>query len=224
MTGKNQIAFGEKEAKKFAECIAEKITADGLYASSKTDFYDFVLYNLNKYSDAHFLDTLSNFDNARLLKVTEQKVKSAKKNISVKFMDENEFAKVFNDFIENISTGKISLRDDADFYKFTIENNVLRSILEAKLKAATEETFTHSLNTEQVSIEKRFFLAMLANEQSTDVKSLFEKVSAHEKSADRKKALSDLAKGITNTVADNVPFANLTVQLLQTICKFVSHS
>lgn len=183
-----------------------------------------MLYNLNKYSDVHFLDTLSNFDNARLLKVTEQKVKSAKKNISVKFMDENEFAKVFNDFIENISTGKISLRDDADFYKFTIENNVLRSILEAKLKAATEETFTHSLNTEQVSIEKRFFLAMLANEQSTDVKSLFEKVSAHEKNADRKKALSDLAKGITNTVADNVPFANLTVHLLQTICKFVSHS
>ena len=64
----------------FVDSLWNEIKTNGLYDSSKIDFYDFVLYLLIKYDTNHFLDENDNADNERLLKVNSTKIKAAKKN------------------------------------------------------------------------------------------------------------------------------------------------
>lgn len=48
--------------------------------------------------------------------------------------------------------------------EFIIENNVLKDILEAKLKKWVNETFTYTLNSEKLSISCEAFLTMIKRE------------------------------------------------------------
>lgn len=95
-----------------------------------------------------FLDSHSNVENERLLKTTASKIKASKKNISVKFMSDIEYQQVFKDFLNSLANDNpksiVKQKENGDL-KFTIENNVLKDILESKLKKWVNTTFTYTL-------------------------------------------------------------------------------
>lgn len=145
----------------------KEMTTTGFSNRSKNDFYDFVLYLLNKYDKNHFLSENDNADNERLLKTKAEKIKESKKLISVKFMDDVEYNSIFLDFIKRISRGNIpNLNDDGSSYTMVIEDTVLRSAIEARLKRTSNITLTYERNTELVTINHEAFLKMLTAEIS----------------------------------------------------------
>lgn len=95
-----------------------------------------------------FLDSHSNVENERLLKTTASKIKASKKNISVKFMSDIEYQQVFKDFLNSLANDNpksiVKQKENGDL-EFTIENNILKDILESKLKKWANTTFTYTL-------------------------------------------------------------------------------
>ena len=149
-----------------------KITQERLFSYQKNDICDYVLYLFNKYDSLHFLDSLSNAENERLLKTTASKIKASKKNIAVKFMDSAEYDNVFSTFLANLDIGvkNKTIHIDDERVRLVIENPVLRDILSSKLKAITDDTLDYSLNSEKVSISSKNFLAMISNEVADKAK------------------------------------------------------
>jgi len=74
------ITFEPNKAKELAEKLLEGIQKTGFNSMSKNDFYDFVLYLLDKYSEERFLLNNSNYVNSHLLKAKPEKIKSSKLN------------------------------------------------------------------------------------------------------------------------------------------------
>lgn len=145
--------------------IWSEIKTNGVYTRSKNDFYDFVLYTLNKYDQNRFLLTNDNSDNEKLLKISATKIKNAKKNISVKFMNSEELEEIFKDFLEKIQEDDyLKISEDDNNYVFIIEDVVLRSILESKLKKLTQTTLNYKLNMEIVEVNQNAFIDLLAME------------------------------------------------------------
>ncbi len=145
--------------------IWNEMTSTGFANRSKNDFYDFILYLLNKYDKNHCLSTNDNAENERLLKTKDNRIKNAKKNISVQFMDDTEYDNIFVDFIKKIGTGNLpSLDDTGDAYTMVIEDTALRSVLETKLKRITNSTFDYKMNKEIVTVSYEAFLKMIATE------------------------------------------------------------
>lgn len=206
-----------------AESIWEEIRTNGMYGRSKNDFYDFVLYTLNKHDPDHFLDENDNATNERLLKISATRIKAAKKNISVKFMDDGEYDQIFCDFIKKISDGGVpSLNDSSDGLSYTmvIEDIALRSIIEGKLKRLTGTTLDYHLNTELVTIGHEAFIRMLGAETEyadPDVKKMLESMVGGMKAGELKKDAVDLIKGITESYEPK----NLTTAILKEVAKFV---
>ncbi len=159
-------------ALKFANELWGKIVDDELFSRQKNDICDYVLYLFNKYDSAHFLDSLSNAENERLLKTTASKIKASKKNISVKFMNEAEYRQVFIDFLNSINdknrriVKEIRPKDEnkEPYLEFIIENNVLKDMLEAKLKRCVGDTFTYTLNSEKLELSYESFITMIKKE------------------------------------------------------------
>ena len=54
------ITFTPEDSKQLANKLAEHITTTGFNALSKNDFYDYILYLLDTYSNEHFLSLQSN--------------------------------------------------------------------------------------------------------------------------------------------------------------------
>lgn len=163
MSSKSPIK-SEKIALAFTDELWEKIAQNGFGAFSKNDLCDYLLYLFNKHG-GHFFDKNSNEQNERLLKTTAAKIKASKKNIAVKFMDENEYKKIFSDFLSDLANDKIKLRaskTQRGFLTFAIENKALRDILAAKLKATERDTIEFSLNTERVLVDADSFIAMIS--------------------------------------------------------------
>lgn len=153
----NQVAF--------VNDLWNEMTTTGFSNRSKNDFYDFVLYLLNKYDRNHFLSENDNAYNERLLKTKATRIKSAKKNISVQFMTSEEYDAIFVEFIKKISSDNIlSLNDTGDAYTMVVEDTALRSVLETKLKRITNTTLDYKMNKEIVTISYEAFLKMLAVE------------------------------------------------------------
>lgn len=145
--------------------IWSEIKTNGVYTRSKNDFYDFVLYTLNKYDQNRFLLTNDNSDNEKLLKISATKIKNSKKNISVKFMNSEELEEIFKDFLEKIQEDDyLKISEDDNNYVFIIEDVVLRSILESKLKKLTQTTLNYKLNMEIVEVNQNAFIDLLAME------------------------------------------------------------
>ena len=88
--------------KEFSTELLKKIFEMGIGTYSKNDMYDYILYVANKHSSERFLDKQTNYDNAVLLKVTETKIKNTKLNISLKYKNETEKNKLFEDFLFKI--------------------------------------------------------------------------------------------------------------------------
>ena len=149
--------------KAFCDDLWHKIVDERLFSYQKNDICDYLLYLFNKHDSAHFLDLNSNEQNERLLKMNASKIKSSKKNIAIKFMDDDEYKDIFEDFlrhfVENLKYKKIVVKDEN--FHFVIENRALRDILEAKLKDKAQDTLDYSLNGEKVFISIDSFFTML---------------------------------------------------------------
>ena len=102
--------FTDKKALEFTNELWGKVKEKGFGAWSKNDINDYLLYLFNKHGGG-FFDKNSNEQNERLLKTTAAKIKASKKNISVKFMDDNEYKDIFIGFLRDLSNGKIILKE-----------------------------------------------------------------------------------------------------------------
>lgn len=176
----------------FCDELWRKITQERLFSYQKNDICDYVLYLFNRHDSAHFLDTNSNEQNERLLKMTASKIKSSKKNIAVKFMDKIEYSNILKTFIDdfpnNIKSKKIVVRDEN--FHFVIENRALRDILEANLKDKAQDTLDYSLNGEKVFISIDSFFTMLKDKVPQD------KIEEYESCVKKIKSAHNIKKGL----------------------------
>ena len=204
----------------------KEMTTTGFSNRSKNDFYDFVLYLLNKYDNNHFLSENDNAYNERLLKSTEVRIKSAKKNISVKFMSSEEYDDIFIDFIKKISSGNLpSLDENGDTYIMVIEDTALRSVLETKLKRITHTTFDYKMNKEIVTISHSAFLKMLAVELdlSNDSNGMITLLSNTIDSLKDEKSKQDIKEALTEAVGalkESDSLQSLTINGLKAVATF----
>lgn len=190
---------------KLVEDLWKEINSFGLYERKGNEFYDYVLYLLNKYDKNHFLFENDNADNEQLLKIDAEKIKTSKKNISVKFMDVQEKNTIFLDFLKRLSAGKLpNLNNDGESYTMTIEDTALRSAIEARLKRAANTTLRYDENTELVTVSHEAFMAMLTAEMSgkaesgaDDIRLLLEGVTNALKDKKTKQAVK---RGIDRTI------------------------
>lgn len=149
--------------KDFANELWSKIVDERLFSYQKNDICDYLLYLFNAHSKDKFLDTNSNEQNERLLKMNASKIKASKKNIAIKFMDNDEYNDIFKRFLEMINNGEIILREGKEHkIKFTLEDKAMQDVLNAKLKANKRETLEPTnFGSENVEISIKSFIAML---------------------------------------------------------------
>ncbi len=213
--------------KKIEELIREieSILFDGgLYALSKNDIYDKLLFLFDKYDDNHFLSTNSNYKNARLLKTTETKIKNAKLNIAQKFYDDTEYNSILFDFVVLIATkpGVITeSKKSGSCFDFVIENVVTRKAVEAKLKEITNDTLDYSFNTERVTINKVNFLKLLSfvytNTENPD-KNLAKLIA----DAKRENGMSEAVKVLNELTGKDIgAIIECTFDVAKSICSFI---
>lgn len=166
------ITVKKENANLFVNDLILKIEEIGFGSMSKADIYDYLLYLLDKYSAEHFLETKSNFENARFLKITEKKLKNSKLNIDLKFKD-NDRDKVIAEFLSKVSSKNFKLSSkDENKYVFVLDNVYTRMCIESFLKE-NGETLGHENNSEQVVISKTMLYELLNKYQiyiETDLK------------------------------------------------------
>lgn len=154
-----------ENAQKLTNELWDKLTENGFAAWGKADLVDFLLYLLNKHDDKRFFDANTNAQNERVLKMPAAKIKTSKKNIAVKFMDDDEFEGVFEKFLHALNQGYIAINDGgAGKIRLVIENPVFRAALESRLKSSTQDSFDYTLNSEKVEISTEIFVKMLQSE------------------------------------------------------------
>ncbi len=211
-----------------AETIWEEIRTNGMYGRSKNDFYDFVLYTLNKHDPDHFLDENDNATNERLLKISATRIKAAKKNISVKFMDDGEYDQIFWRFIGKIADEPPLLTQDDDngsSYTIMIEDTALRSMIEGKIKSASNTTIDYHRNRELVTVSCEAFLKMLAMEldkANPDVKGMLsDTLKDLEKQKDKAEAANAFKRIMKSESLEAFPI-NLCREILKFAVKKVS--
>ncbi|WP_270869699.1 hypothetical protein [Campylobacter sp. JMF_04 NA10] len=160
------------------------IKSSGLYAYSKNDIYDYLIYLINKYDENHFFDKNSNAENSRLLKISQTRIKTAKANILVKFMgQEADYDEIFVNFLNNCKDNLVKFTETIEKgkIKFVLENPAIRIVLESKLKKSVSNTLDYHLNKEIVEIEINDFLNMLLKElEELEAKKKIKKLSEKE--------------------------------------------
>lgn len=209
------------DTEKFIGELWDEIKANGVYGRSKNDFYDYILYLLNKYDANHFLSSNDNATNERLLKITAARIKTAKKNISVKFMDNSEYEKIFQNFIQRIANGNIpSLEDNGKSYTMVIEDTALRSIIEAKLKRIANTTLDYKLNTELVTISHKAFVELLATESENSPENIKDFLKNFLKTLKDNESKNDI-KQMIKTVIDSGSFETFGLNALKAIAQFI---
>lgn len=153
----------------FTDDLWTQINIFGLLNDTKTDICDYLLYLLNKHAklddNSNFLNQYSNEELSRMLKMSISKVKSTKKNIACKFMDDDEYSTIFVEFLKKISSDDYELDIENTNINLIIDYPVLKDILETKLKKLNR-TFDYTLNSEKVNISIKAFFQMLKNECS----------------------------------------------------------
>lgn len=158
--------FTKETALEFSEELWGKVKENGFGAWGKNDIYDYLLYLFNKHGGG-FFDANSNEQNERLLKTTATKIKASKKNIAVKFMDDGEYGDILKVFWMDFINKKIPMEasDDNQKIELTIENKVVRDILNARLKANGRAGLDlPNFNTEKVKMSGGDFVAILESE------------------------------------------------------------
>ena len=198
-------------ALEFANDLWSEIVDKALFSRPKNDICDYLLYLFNKHDSAHFLDSNSNEKNERLLKMNASKIKSSKKNIAIKFMDEGEYSDIFKDFLDelvkrarnnqlDIKNGKINI---------TIENTALRDILSAKLKDSVKTAPDYNTNSENVSIAIENFLTMIRNEVANENQPKYDEMLEKLKSKYTKEKAKDIFGAILGNAGNLISLFNL---------------
>lgn len=136
-------------------------------------------------------------------------------------MDNSEYEKIFQNFIQRIANGNIpSLEDNGKSYTMVIEDTALRSIIEAKLKRIANTTLDYKLNTELVTISHKAFVELLAteSENSTEnIKVFLENVLKTLKDNEIENDIKQMIK----TVIDSGSFEKLGLNALKAIAQFI---
>jgi hypothetical protein len=148
-----KINVSEGNAKKLVEELIGKISEMGLYTMQKNDLNDYLLFLLDKYSEEHFLEKFSNFDNAKMFKVSEAKLKNSKLNIDLKFREGNDYLTEIKKFLANLNADNFRLNHSGDAYIFVLDNKYTRMCIENVLKKSGN-TLNYSFNPERVEMNK----------------------------------------------------------------------
>ena len=185
----------------FVKDLVSKIHETGFYGMSKTDFYDYVLFLMDKYSKNRFLKNNSNFENARLLKLSEQRVKNLKLNINLKFGNE-EPEVVIADFFMNLTEENFKRVDGK--YEFVLEDSYTRMCIENVLKRSGN-TLDYKINTEKVQIDgenlQKFLSAYAAD--------VFKKL----KTKEMQNKIIEIGKNVLNTTSSVTGIAESLVDI-----------
>ena len=218
MEGKgNNIIVKGSNAEKFTSELWQKITDTGFNNLSKNDIYDYILYLYNNFSNVPFLDVNSNYENALILKVTENKLKSTRLNISLKFQTMEERRKTIYSLFKNIANGVISIEDKTDYFEFVIENPVTRMELENILKITVGNTLEYGRNRERVRLEKYhmfFILKEIAKCSDTKMADIIKsELTTRELKAKIKSSASSLLEKIGGVMKD------ITIGVLTNVIK-----
>lgn len=163
---KKEVTFKDKNGDEFLSELWGRINQYGLLNTSKNDIGDYIIYLLNKHcvynEKERFFDKLPHAKIEKILKINSSRIKSAQNNIKIKYADDGDENKLFDDFINDLLNEKIVLRKAGDEkIKFVIENKAKRSIIEARLKEFCADTLDSSFNNEIVTIDIKNFLKML---------------------------------------------------------------
>jgi len=224
------LNINDKEAGKFVSELWEKITDTGFNSMSKNDFYDYVLYLFNNHAPEHFLDTASNRDNSLLLRVTEQKIKSSKQNIFLKYYGEQEKANILPDFFTKIAENKINLQFSNNEYSFVIEDLNIRYCLEGIMKNTMGVAFDYHQNREIVKISVKDFYLLFGNianilySNNGDMEKTIAKIGQMEKDENKKQLYNAIKNGVINVVEKFIPLpvsavAEVATKLIEGIKK-----
>jgi hypothetical protein len=208
----SRVNFSEKKALELANALADNIFSKGFNALSKTDFYDFVLYLLDVYSEERFLSANSNERAALLLKVTPAKVKASRLNIFLKFAKPEERQKVLADFIRQIGNKKIRVDydDDPTTVRFTVDDPTVRLCLDEAMKDQLGTSADTSFNGERLVMKTDDFYAVYRYIVETasqlpvkDRESLLKELDRR-KSKDTKKAWLDFILEASAEIAQSI--------------------
>jgi hypothetical protein len=121
-----------------------------------------MLYIINRVSGRRPIDNSSNYDLAKLLKVSEPKVKTIRLNLALKFFTPEERKQILYRFFERIRDGKVIVEADDRTFQFVVENIVDRREIENRLKLAGV-TLDYRNNREIVVIKKEHFFRLLVD-------------------------------------------------------------
>jgi hypothetical protein len=163
MPPEDTLTFMEHNAERLANELFQCFKTTGFNALSKTDFYDYVLYLLDTYSNEHFLSARSNDANALLLKVSPAKIKTSKFNIHLKFTKPGSRNAPLLGFLQRVADGRVRLsgNKDEETYSVTVEDKVVQFQLDALMKEHLGNSPDYSFNREILKLSKADFYALL---------------------------------------------------------------
>jgi len=221
MTTNQQITFKKEKAKELADKLAENIMNTGFNVLSKNDFYDYVLFLLDKYSEQNFLLNNSNYENAHILKTKPEKIKATKLNIYLKFLEKDDQKNVLRQFIQQIINGKIKMeKDEKDGlkYQLVIEDTAVYFCLAGKIKEIHGIAHDTSFNKEIFKINPNDFFTVLraiikdVEELPEDNTTLLKKLNSMEKSKEIKSVAMLLLDGTLETIGNITPLPVNTIK------------
>ena len=206
----SELTFEPNRAKELADELAKYIHETGFNSLSKNDFYDFVLYLLDKYSNEHFFSVNSNQENAILLKVKPEKIKASRLNIYLKYLKPAEQEKSLSALIPMILDDRIRMKDHTknSFLQLTIEDPVLRFCLDGKMKAKLGTSPDTSFNSEIVVVHKTDFykiLRIIVQDDERLVKALKKKLESVILEENVKKVFMFLVEGTLEMAGKALP-------------------
>ena len=136
-------------------------------------------------------------------------------------MDNSEYEKIFQNFIQRIANGNIpSLEDNGKSYTMVIEDTALRSIIEAKLKRIANTTLDYKLNTELVTISHKAFVELLATESENSPENIKDFLKNFLKTLKDNESKNDI-KQMIKTVIDSGSFETFGLNALKAIAQFI---
>lgn len=145
--------FRKKTLKSWLKNSSEKFRKWDYIRCKKNDLNDYLLFLFDKYSEEHFLENSSNFDNAKMFKVSEAKLKNSKLNIDLKFREGNDYLTEIQKFLANLNVNNFRLNHSGDAYIFVLDNKYTRMCIENVLKKSGN-TLNYSFNPERVEMNK----------------------------------------------------------------------
>ena len=195
------LLTSDKEYTEFGREFLDRFLTVGYGTYSKNDLQDMMLYVINRVSARRPVDTSSNYDLARLLKVTEPKVKTIRLNIALKFFTADERKQILFRFFERIRDGKVMVEADERTFQFVVENIVDRREIENQLKLSGV-TLDYRNNREIVVIKKEHFFKLLVEVTQRSDDDLLTAFTRHLKRSEFRTKAADVFRNIGKYAVD----------------------